>query len=93
MKKKVYDPVFGNDEVKIWSTSKQNYDKYLSKTKELYNLLANSDIDIKLSSIDHIEIVRSNIKFYFTSTITEKVCDYYLNSHRFIFINNMVSIT
>ncbi|WP_443737879.1 hypothetical protein [Treponema sp.] len=76
MNKKIYDPVFCNDEIKIWATSKQSFDKYLSKAKKCYNLLNTLDLNIKLSPINHIEIVRANIRFYLCSNVTEKVLDY-----------------
>ena len=90
---KIYDPVFGNDEIKIWATSKQSFDKYLSKAKKCYNLLNTLDLNIKLSPINHIEIVRANIRFYLCSNVTEKVLDYQLCNHRIICRKNVVSIT
>lgn len=89
----VYDPVFGNNEVKIWATSKQSFNKYYTKAKELFNLLMHPDLDISLSPVDHIEIIRSNIKFYFCLNVTETTLDYQFAGHRIICIRNVISIT
>ena len=69
---KIKHPIFGNEEVKYWSTSMQSYNKYFDKSIEAYNALMNPDLDITISKIDHIEIVRSEIKFFFTSEVSNK---------------------
>lgn len=90
---KVNDSIFGNREIKIWATSKQSFDKYYPKLKDLFNILMSPDLDINLSPIDHIEIIRSNIKIYFCTNITESIRDYQFANHRIICIKNEVSIT
>lgn len=85
--------VFGKKEVKIWSTSKQSFNKYFSKTLEMYNLLMNPEMDIVLSPIEHIEIVRETIKFYFQSKVTDKLIDYMIFNHRVICNDKIIIIT
>ena len=74
----ITEPIFGKNEIKIWASSKQSYNKYFSKVKEMYNFIMNSEFDISIKPIEHIEIIRANIKFYFKSNITTSLHDYIL---------------
>jgi len=66
------DPVWMNPKpVKIWATSKISYNRYIDDAKLRYNLLCSCEIkDIQLSDIDHIEIIRDKVDYYFS----KKVC-------------------
>lgn len=88
----IKNPLFGNQEVRIWSTSKRSFNKYFSKTLEMYKLLENTELDINLSPIEHIEIIRSTIKFYFQSNVSECIYDFMTAKHRIICNNNELTI-
>lgn len=89
---KIKHPIFGNEEIKYWATSKQSYNKYFDKSIEAYNCLLNPDLDITISKIDHIEIVRSEIKFFFTSSVSKKCFSINYNNLYFTFIDKKVCV-
>ncbi len=89
---RIKHPIFGNEEVKYWATSKQSYNKYFDKSLEAYNSLMNPDLDITISKIDHIEIVRSEIKFFFTSKVSEKCFQITYNNLCFTFVDKEVFV-
>ena len=89
----ITEPIFGKNEIKIWASSKQSYNTYFSKVKEMYNFIMNSEFDISIKPIEHIEIIRANIKFYFKSNITTSLHDYIFSNHRIICCENIISCT
>ena len=90
---KVKHPIFGKEEIKYWATSKQSYNKYFDKSIEAYNCLMNPDLDITISKIDHIEIVRAEIKFFFTSVVSKKnVYQFSCNNLYFTCIKNQIYV-
>lgn len=89
----IKNPVFGEQQVKIWATSIQSFNKYFSKTLERYNLLMNPELEIVLSPIEHIEIVRKTIKFYFQLKVTDKIYDCLISKHRIICNGKIIIVT
>ncbi len=90
---KIRHPVFGNEEIKIWASSKQSYNKYFDKSLTAYNTLMNPDLDITISKIDHIEIVQSEIRIFFTSAVSKKCFSRLCNNLYFTFIDNKVYVS
>lgn len=90
--RKIKHPVFGNEEINVWATSKQSYNKYFDKFLEAYNCLMNPDLDINLSKIEHIEIVRSEIKFFFTSVVSINVRQFSYNNLYFTCIKKEICV-
>ncbi|MFP3043580.1 hypothetical protein LQZ19_17325 [Treponema primitia] len=67
-----YDPVWGmgSKPVKIWATSKIAFNRYIDDIKIRYNNLCGYNIkNIHLSDIDHIEIVRDQVDYYFKEKV------------------------
>lgn len=89
----VKHPIFGDEEIKYWATSKQSYNKYFDKSLEAYNALMDPDLDIIISKINHIEIVRSEIKIFFTSEVSKKnVYQFSYNNLHFTCINKQIFV-
>jgi hypothetical protein len=66
------DPVWcsGSKHVKIWATSKITYNRYIDDVKFRYNILCGCNIkNLHLSDLDHIEIVRDQVDYYFKEKV------------------------
>ena len=53
----------------------------------------NPELEIVLSPIEHVEIVRKTIKFYFQLKVTDKIYDCLISKHRIICNGKIIIVT
>jgi hypothetical protein len=88
-----FDPIWSDmkNPVKIWATSKTSFNRYIDDTKYRYYLLLCYESPIKLSKIDHIEIVRDEARFYFKEKFSKNVNQFYIDNNMYFYNENYVS--
>ena len=87
------DPVWctNNKPIRIWATSKISYNRYIEDAKIRFNLLCGPDIQINISEIDHIEIVRNEAIYYFKKPVSNNSGEFYINGYFYVYIGNCIS--
>jgi hypothetical protein len=88
-----FDPVWSDMKhpVKVWATSKVLFNRYIDDTKYRYHLLFSHDFPVKLSEIDHVEIVRDEARYYFKKLVSKNINQFYFENFLYYYNNDYVS--
>lgn len=87
------DPVWSSDgkPIKVWATSTISYKRYIDDAKFRFNLLCGPDINLTISEIDHVEIVRNVAKYYFKKQVCCNAGQLMIDGLLYVYLGNCIS--